>query len=760
MKHYIKIGKTCIILILLLCLFPRIVRAEGALSSEATSEIVRKNIYHVHIGNAKEGGGCYTEAVTHKHKGNPSEGGVCYNSPIYHLHTGEAAVGGGCFGDKVYHTHKGNEITGGDCYKTPVYHVHEGNTQAGGGCHNSPIYHVHVGDANSGGDCYQPVYHQHTQTCYREEKCELIYVGGMTIERTYTDWCHYHGNTQIAVIQAEYRHSVCNSGNERSGHTMCWTCQSKNKAHTFQSVVCGKNEATIETYQMACTKGEETIDSWQLQCNKNQTTIDRYKNSCGKTEKNVDSYHRNCGKNETSIDAYALSCLKEEGDVEFYVRNCGKEEGVVYGSLSLSNSNKQWTSAGIRLQASYVENSAATLRTGDVDFVWEKDGTVLDEKADQIEAADNGTYTVKVMNPHEDANQGELSVSIQVKNIDKTPPVIKDVVYSKEEKVKSNTIQIQAVDLQPDGSTGSGLAAAPYSYDGGKTWISGDKKEVTENGVIEVKVKDICQNVAAKTITIDNIQTEDDSGKKEEEKEENKEKEEDKDEKKEEEKEEEKEKDENGGNHNGNNGGSGGKKDEKSEEQPPKEKESVTVVQEENTDKSKVKKIFKKIKKTVPVLKKKAAVSNVPLKETETVTPEPKAAEPVSEEPLIKNVSSKKVMSPIVKAFTFTLGGVAGVATLIWMCYLFFMSIRIYHSDGDGKTTYAGSCIIRKTEEIFEVSIPAMILEQSDTGRFNLRLGGLFCKYFKGKELIVEAGQQKIAVWIDKEIPFRVDTYV
>lgn len=43
-----------------------------------------------------------------------------------------------------------------------------------GGCFNTPvnIYHVHSGDTVNGGDCYSPVYHTHTDECYKTTKTE------------------------------------------------------------------------------------------------------------------------------------------------------------------------------------------------------------------------------------------------------------------------------------------------------------------------------------------------------------------------------------------------------------------------------------------------------------------------------------------------------------------------------------------------------------------------------------------------------------
>lgn len=763
MKQYSKIHKVCVVsMLILLSLLPCTVQASELTSGEASDvfKTVKKNIYHEHKGNEKDGGECYTEAVLHKHKGNPSESGECYETPIYHLHTGETVKGGGCFGEKVYHSHKGSEASGGECYKTPVYHAHTGSAQAGGGCYSAPTYHSHEGNENSGGACYQPVYHQHTQNCYREEQCEMIYVGALTIVRQYDDWCSHHGNTQIKVITAHYKHSSCGGGTVEAGHSLCWICYSINKSHGYKSIVCGKNETTLETYQMSCTKGNQSIDSWKLGCTKNDKTVERYKNSCGKTTTSVDSYKRNCERNATSIDAYALSCIKEEGEIEFHVRTCEKEEGTVYGYLSVSNNNTQWTSSSTLLKVSYILDG----QDWEGDYLWEKDGTVLEsQQADQVEVADNGKYIVKLRTPNTDIGEDGLWVAIQVKNIDKTPPAISDIMFEKEEKAKSNVIQIEAADLQPDGSSGSGLAVAPFSYDGGKTWTSEKKIEVIENGVVDIKVRDACGNIATDTASIENIQIEDtekeEDGNKEEEDDGNKEEEDD-----------DKKKDEDGGTGKGDDKGADEKNKEDVKKQPEKNKEKVEKVEivplpEDTATKDTTKKSLFPIKKKKDiVVQHQKEKKEIVKKEAETVISEPKAAEPIIEVPAPQKMSNKKEISPILKAFTFTMGSVAGVSTLIWVCYLFFMSIRIYHSDdhgdGEGKYFYAGSCIMKKTEDIFEVTIPSMILEQSDTGRFSLRLGRLFYKRYKGKELIVTTGQQQESVWIDEEIPFRVQTYV
>ncbi len=115
-----------------------------------------------------------------------------------------------------------------------------------------------------------------------------------------------------------------------------------------------------------------------------------------------------------------------------------------------------------------------------------------------------------------------------------------------------------------------------------------------------------------------------------------------------------------------------------------------------------------------------------------------------------------ETVEKVVKAVTFTVSGIMLAAGLLYLIYLMFRSIQIFDCDGEGNTKYAGSCIMKKTEEGFEVRIPDMIWEHSATGQYSLKPGKLFAKRNKGKELIVMMGNRKEAVWIDKEIPLRV----
>ncbi|TCL60319.1 hypothetical protein EDD76_10213 [Kineothrix alysoides] len=763
MKGYMRLGiGTCFFAAVLLCTSPDKVRAEE-------KESVTKEIHHIHKGDAKEGTGCYKEAVNHVHTGSAETEGGCYTVPIFHVHTGDSLTGGGCYKEEVCHVHSGSPQTGGACYTIPVRHVHSGTAVTGGGCYGVPVYHVHSGSEGSGGACYEPVYHQHTDACYVTENCIIIYMGNLQILRTQNDYCSHHGNTQFAQISGHYSHSACGAGITSENHYMCWTCQHFNKSHSYQRVVCTKNEGTIEGYRLVCTKGAQTVDAWTLGCGKTELVAESYQNSCGKTEKSIDSYKRSCGKDEKSIDAYALGCKKTKDTIEHYVRNCGREEEMVYALLTITNGNSGWTAKPKELKASCIElEKGGLLQWEEPRFLWEKDG-VKEGEGDSIAASENGSYTVKLQVRNEDIDPSELSLSIYVEKVDTTAPIIESAYYDSED----NMVRISAKDLQPDGSEGSGLADKAYSYDRGITWdVKGEKeigeadeKELGEEKILTVAVRDACGNIAEKTLIIQKNKAEEILP--EEPKEETPE------EPKEETERNEKEGN-NGDNKNeGNNGGgssknnSGGDREDKAINVENREKEKPQTGSRpiEIPKKNRAGSTGTAIKKETPPQDKNLAkplTKKLPKlqKEEETKNQESLAAAPMAEEIEIQTIKDKNTSTPVIKAAAFTVGSVIGTAGILWLMYLLLGTIRIYHSDGEEKLRYAGSCIVKKKEDGFEVTIPRMILEQSNTGQYSLRPGRLFTGRNKGKELLVTAGGQKISVWIDEEMPLRLPTYV
>ena len=520
-------------------------------NEKESGECYRTEILHAHKGTQANGEGCYGQPVYHAHTGNADAGGGCYGLPVYHKHTGSGNLGGGCYGRPVYHTHTGNQTGKGGCYETPVYHAHSGSTTAGGGCYQTAVYHTHGGDEVSGGACFEPIYHQHMDSCYQEARCDMEYVGNLQIQREESGYCSHHGNANIVHFRANFRHQSCGRGIAEDGNSTCWTCQTMNSWHTYNKIVCGKdestvegyrricgketstveawdlgcgkNEASVEKYVLSCGKSDKTIDSYQINCNKNDKTVDSYRTNCNKTEANIDRYALNCGKTWKDIDSYALSCTKDKETIDSYVISCGKTEETTdsyalsctknekegYAEFSVSNQKEQWTSEDVILRAD-IQDADGFLKLPSEPFCWNGAG-VEEEETQEVTVKENGIYHVRLRLENEDVDEKEPMLSIEVKNIDKTAPSIEQIIFSKEADVESNTVRIIAKDLQPDGSPGSGLDEEAYSFDGGKTWQKENNLELKKNASLSLAVRDFCGNISAQNVEITNIKEEDGS---------------------------------------------------------------------------------------------------------------------------------------------------------------------------------------------------------------------------------------------------------
>ena len=101
--------------------------------------------------------------------------------------------------------------------------------------------------------------------------------------------------------------------------------------------------------------------------------------------------------------------------------------------------------------------------------------------------SDNGTYTF-VATDHAGNTATEI---VEVNKVDKTSPTLQ-VIGNPEQWTKDDvTLTIIAKDEQ------SGLATEPYSFDGGKTWQTSNRKTYIQNtNGIEIQVKDAIGNIA------------------------------------------------------------------------------------------------------------------------------------------------------------------------------------------------------------------------------------------------------------------------
>ena len=904
--------------------------------------------YHIHAGNSTAGGDCYKEAVYHAHAGNAAAGGGCYSRPVYHVHAGNTA-GGGCYGQPVYHSHTGNAGSGGGCYGRPVYHVHIGSESAGGGCYAVPVYHAHAGDAMSGGACYEPIRHEHTNSCYATRECRVEYSHGFQEVGTSDDECYHHSGTVTHMtFSGVFNHLQCGQGQATHTIKICWICKQMDFEHDYRALVCGKDTNTVEGYVLHCGKDESIIERWQLGCNQNENTVagyerncgkdlstvesyqlncgknegnveayqaacgktentvESYRQNCGKTEATVESYIRNCEKDESVIDAYALSCEKTEETVDGHLLGCGREEDKPYAVFSLLSTSGGWNDGPIVLEVQ-CEDRDNFLRLAEIPFSWEdgyEDADITEEGgriSQSRTVAENGVYTVHLMAENEDIDQQGLILSYEVRNIDRTAPIIKEIIYNTEADAEKVEICVIAEDVQPDGSSGSGLHKEAYSFDGGRSWSAENTLAVTQNGTVEIAVRDACGNAVRECVEVTNIRTDEGSG--------------------------EGEGNGsgegsgngegegngsgdgtgegngngdgtgegngsgdgtgegngsgdgpgegngsgdgtgegngsgdgtgegngsgdgtgegtgsggetgngagtedgngsggsgtgndgfgNGGNDGGNGSGNSGagnreesdgenadsqadpgngsgmgengsagmlgggaadgsingsllgkvpalgsgsrdrhkyhKKEETlangSEDRESQEEESIG---QESEEEGKSEKQGETEGQEKAERKEKTEEGAVKQKEVN-------AAAVAAVKP--KTIWQKQAIAPVVKAVTYTVSSVAFSAVLLYLLYMMLRSIRVYHLDGEGDSHYAGSCIMKKTENGFEVKLPDMILEQSVTGQYILRPGRIFTARHRGEELLILTAQRRESVWVDREIPLKMATF-
>lgn len=231
------------------------------LMEAAASEVMPESIQS---GDASESGGA------------PGNSTVTY---VYHQHIGNSGEKGGCYTAPVCHVHEGNEEEGGSCYEKPVYHVHEGSEETGGLCYGTPVLHMHTGNPETGGGCFKATYHQHTDSCY--ERVSNSEYGCHVIKSWDTSDGDYEGH--------DYKYYEMSCG---------LTIHGTNSGHTHTILNCNQGSSVVG-YTLGCKKTEKDADSYQFDCEKLEgISIDSYALSCEKTPETIDGYGIGCGKDE------------------------------------------------------------------------------------------------------------------------------------------------------------------------------------------------------------------------------------------------------------------------------------------------------------------------------------------------------------------------------------------------------------------------------------------------------------------------------
>lgn len=183
------------------------------------------------------------------------------------------------------------------------------------------------------------------------------------------------------------------------------------------------------------------------------------------------------------------------------ILSCGKNNSAT-GTLWIKNSDTNWTKEDVIIEAGVtIHNNSLTMSAQP--YSWDGQSSWTTESTKQV--SDNGTYSV-----YAKSNDGTvIAESIVVNNIDRTGPVLGTVEKNMSEWTNQDVlISLYAEDLQPDGSKGCGVAEAPYSYDGGTTYVVDNTLTVSANGIYDVQLIDLLGNVGNTCIEINNIDKE------------------------------------------------------------------------------------------------------------------------------------------------------------------------------------------------------------------------------------------------------------
>lgn len=363
-----------------------------------------------------------------------------------------------------------------------------------------------------------------------------------------------------------------------------------------------------------------------------------------------------------------------------------------------------------------LEDKAYLWGAADSDGVllWEldADGNEAWTDATTYPASQNGTYACQIRD-----KAGNISEErIEVTNIDRTAPEIKaehPTWYSGE-----TTVTWSGLDLQPDGTPGSGLHSEAYSFDG-VDWTAENTQQITAPGTYTIYVRDAVENVGRYEIELlYDPEPEDDKG-----------------------------------------GGKGGNNPQpvnppEQPELPEQPKEDTSgdggngnLIPQPPLPKEPVKaEIFELAVPEVEPELKLPHSPKVKKKNADTMT------EIVVDSSCAEGAGHEKLLQAAVMTGAATSGGII----------LYFVLFFIIHSAGvlalnvDKEYVYIGRRRIIKRGGIYQIYIDAYLYEKSDTEYFQIRPGKRFAQKYNGKLMIVKHGDRRIQAVIEEKMNIKI----
>lgn len=167
---------------------------------------------------------------------------------------------------------------------------------------------------------------------------------------------------------------------------------------------------------------------------------------------------------------------------------CGKTENSVIGTITVS---KSITTPAQKVQL-YAEASGSM---ENVSFKWQGNTT-----GKQFSVTENGTYKLYVSYTEGGVNYVQ-EMSVNVDNVDNVAPYIVNLFAD------ITTPVAGSVQIRVDAGDNRGLPTKYVSWNGGE-YTSESVLEVFENGVYQVQIRDLANNISSMEIMINNIDNE------------------------------------------------------------------------------------------------------------------------------------------------------------------------------------------------------------------------------------------------------------
>lgn len=450
--------------------------------------------------------------------------GTSYVENIYHAHTGDTVNGGGCYTRPVLHQHSESCYRTYDCsWKLKTYYnkwdeINDYTLVFVSDCGETHEQQGDIGDKCSLTDHGSHVVLECTrgeETDHYDLACGMdssTLTGSFAVVKSTDDWVQslvlFMAHSGLVNVESD-AYTVNGQPISDDNYTV-----SSNGTYEI-SLNCDDN-SQVSTITVPVTNVDCTAPTLECTLSTQEWTRDNITVNATAPDLQPDGT-AGCGNVLYSYDGGASWC---DNSTNAYSHN---GEYTVFAKDRLGNTNQvDFNIYNIDREAPHISvdydqttNLASTQLTITADDIMSdgRPGCGLDREAysfdsgntwsdsNTIEIRENGLVQMSVR----DALGNVARKSIYISNIDSTPPDFQVSLNPDGWTNQSVELSIQAEDINPDGSDGSGVDEDGYSYDGGSTWCNSSTMLLNQNAELSISVRDRAGNISTSPCLVDTI---------------------------------------------------------------------------------------------------------------------------------------------------------------------------------------------------------------------------------------------------------------